>query len=411
MNLDRDLREALAPLAGDPASDAARVLAALPPAAVPPTPPAGRRGRPQPPAPRGWPLPWVALAVALASGLGALLGWAMAGRGEPPAAPPAQQPPAQQPPPEKEPPKETVVPMPTESRDMLMLMAFGPLEIDEPGVGEQDLRPGGYMTKLGTTVRTGEAFAGLYVYANDARVRLDRETVALVAEDRVVVTEGRVWLSTTTRPTPFAIDAGPAQIEGLGMEVQIERRADDVDVLCLGGDAQLRSGGTVVALSAMQRVRSGAGGVGEPESLGFAGTATAWMVPMIRQQQDDRELQERIGAMVKAFAAGTYRAEAAVELRRLGSRAVPVIYEAMLARPAPADEQRQAAELLGSLAEYSQAPWLLALLEHGEADVRAAAWRALARVAGQNVEDETFWRSAEPVERERALARWRALLR
>ena len=46
MNLDRDLRDALQPLAGDPIADAARVLAALPPTGGAP---------PDVPAPRGLP--------------------------------------------------------------------------------------------------------------------------------------------------------------------------------------------------------------------------------------------------------------------------------------------------------------------------------------------------------------------
>src|SRR5580765_4345302 len=65
VNLDRDLRDALRPLAGDPVADAARVLAALPP------------GGPLPPQyPWRYPwrhpwLPWTLLGLGLALGAGA----------------------------------------------------------------------------------------------------------------------------------------------------------------------------------------------------------------------------------------------------------------------------------------------------------------------------------------------------
>ena len=409
MNLDRDLREALAPLAGDPASDAARVMAALPPLPAQPAPPtegAPRRPRPAPPA-AGWPLPWVVGAVLAALVVGVLGGrwWGAASPGDGAPKPKEE--------PRREEPKKDTPAMPTEERDLMMLMAFGPLEIDEPGVGVQQLEPGGFATRQGTVVRTGESIAGLYVYANDARVRLDAGTAARVAGEEIVLDAGRVWVSTVTRPTPFVIRAGEVLVESKAVEMQVERHGGDLELLCLQGQLQVRAGGGAVrSVDAVQRLRvAAAGTIGEPEPVSFVGTQTAWMVPMIKQQQDERELQQRIAAMVEAFAAGTYRQEAALELRRFGSRAVPQLYEAMVRRGVPTDEQRQAAELIGSLAEYGQTAWLFALLENDAAEVRVPAFFALLRVGAPRVDDEAFWRDAPRAERERSLQRWRALVR
>lgn len=420
MNLDRDLREALGPLAGDPASDAARVLASLPPLPGVPPPPAAspdasRPSRRRPPAsdkPTGWRLPFVAAALLGALAAGVVIGVWWESANAPKSEPSKPEPkPAE---PKDEPKKDEQKPvLPTDERDLMMLMAFAPLQIDEPGVGVQQLEAGGFVTRLGTSCRTGEGGAGFYLYANDARVRLDAGSAATIGQDTIDIAAGRVWLSTVTRPTPFEMRAGEVLIESKAVEVQVQRIGGDVDVLCLQGALQVRWGtGAARPVEAMQRVRVGAdGAVGEPQSVGFAAAATAWMVPMVKQQQDETELNHRITMMVEEFAKGTYRQEAALELRRFGSRAVPFLYKTMVRRGVPDDEQRQAAELIGSLAEYSQAPWLFALLENDAAEVRVAAFAALVRVGAPRVDDEAFWREAPANERERSLARWRALLR
>lgn len=404
MNLDRDLREALAPLAGDPASDAARVMAALPPPVVsPPQKPIRRRPVDAANGGRPW-LVFVGIAaVALAVGVAVGAWWSSSAA---PVDKPKEEPPREQPKTEDKPP-------PMSESEMMMLMAFGALDVDEPGVGAQELQAGGYALALGSHLQTGEGPAGLYVYANDARVRLDRDTKAMVAADVLELEGGRAWFSTVTRPTPFSLRSGKVVVEGLGVELQVERRGDDLQILCLQGQAQvLAPPAPKVAIVAMQTTRVGADGViAPPTSVGFAGEQTAWMVPMIRQQQDERELVDRIEVMVKAFAQATYRAQAAIELRRIGSRAVPQLFKAMLQRGVPADEQRQAAALIADLAEYSQTPWLFALLENDAGEVRAEGFRALARVGTVVMDDEEFWRSAPQEERERSLARWRARLR
>ncbi|MCA8964377.1 MAG: HEAT repeat domain-containing protein [Planctomycetes bacterium] len=424
MNLDRDLREALAPLAGDPAADAARVMASLPPLpaaplpdgqdASPESPRQPRRRQPVPDKSSGWPLSFVAAAVLGGLAIGVVAGvWWEASHVPQVAAPgPEKEKDGEQKDePKKEEPKPPV--MPTREQDLMMLMAFAPLEIDEPGVGVQQLEPGGFATRLGTVVRTGEGGAGLYVYANDARVRLDHQSAAMVDLDKVELDAGRVWLSTLTRPAPFEIRAGAVRIESKAVEVQVQRLGAEVDVLCLQGALQVRSGeGPARGVEAMQRVSVSADGtIAAPEPIGFAGAVTAWMVPMVKQQQDETELNHRIAMMVEEFQKGTYRPEAALELRRFGSRAVPYVYKAMVHRGVPDDEQRQAAELIGSIAEYSQVPWLFALLENDAPEVRVAAFRALVRVGAPRVDDEAFWREAPASERERSLARWRALVR
>lgn len=414
MSLDRDLRDALQPLAGDPIADAMRVLAALPPAG--PLPPD--------PAPPRAPLPWWLLLAGVA--LGAVLGLAGANwfGGAPPAtSPPPQpaQPPQPAPPPDPAvakpkpdaPPKSRENERPSEYADQLQIMAFGELSIDEPGVGRQVLAPGGYMAAVGTLFDTGPSMAGIYAYANDVRVRLDRATLALVQPDLVTLQRGRLWLSNATRPAALVVRADRVDVDVTAAVLMLEARSSGLWACCLEGEALVRPlGGTAFRLPAQQQVEiDRRTGRGELQKVAFAGTLTSWMTRMILQQTDDTELYGRIAQLLDAYLEGTHREAAAIELRRLGARAAGKLYGAldgMVSRP---ELRQRTAALLADVAEYEQRDWLLALLEFDDADVRAVAFQGLVRVTGAGVEDEAFWREGDAVARATALAAWRERLR
>jgi hypothetical protein len=141
--------------------------------------------------------------------------------------------------------------------------------------------------------------------------------------------------------------------------------------------------------------------------LPFVGSVTNWMTPMILLQQDPDELYERIDYLVVAWLEGAHRDAASLELRRIGSQAVPRLYKALdKAADDPALLHRTVA-LLGDLAQYAQKDWLFALLERDDAEIRGRAFRALDRVTGAPVETEEFWRTAGANERDAALRKWR----
>jgi hypothetical protein len=387
MNLDRDLRDALQPLdASDPVADATRVLGVLGK-----TPAPGPLGLPK----AAW---WTGLA---ALALGALGGWAIARGSAPlPDAPPKKEEP-QKPPSRTEP--MDVMP------EWLNLMAFGTIAIDEPDVGPQKLEPGGYQTKVGTAFETKTGMAGIYAYANDARVRLATDTIATVEPQMIVLTKGRVWICDVSRPSLVRVRADLAIVEVDTATAMVERTNTGLWVCSLEGAVVVRTtAGEAVKLTAMQQVEIDAGrGPGEVTKLPFTGTVTGWMSQMILLQQDQAELHERTDYLVVSWIEGAHRDAASVELRRLGSHPVPRLYDALgKAADDPALLHRTVA-LIGDLAQYSQRDWLFVLLERDDAEIRGLMFRALVRVTGEPVETEEFWRTAPEAEREAALKKWR----
>ena len=414
MSLDRDLRDALQPLAGDPIADAMRVLAALPPAG--PLPPD--------PAPPRAPMPWWLLLAGVVFGVVLGLAGASWFAGAPvatsPPPPPAQpeQPvqrsdPAMAQPKPDAPRKPRENERPSEWADQLQIMAFGEVSIDEPGVGRQLLAPGGYMAAVGTLFDTGPSMAGVYTYANDVRVRLDRATLALVQPDLVTLQRGRLWLSNATRPAALVVRADRVDVDVTAAVLMLEVRNSGLWACCLEGDALMRPlGGTAFRLQAQQQVEiDRRTGRGEVQKVAFAGTLTSWMTRMILQQTDDTELYGRIAQMVDAYLEGSYRDAAAIELRRLGARTAGRLYAALDGMVSKPELRLQTASLLADVAEYDQRDWLLALLELDDAEVRVVAFRALVRVTGAGVEDEAFWRDGDAGARGAAVAAWRERLR
>ncbi len=412
MSLDRDLRDALQPLGGDPIADAMRVLAALPPG--PPVPPQPTRPT-RPPSPKRPPqVPWgLLLAALMGLAVGIAIGaWSFGQAPAPTVPPPPAVPPTKEEPPTKLEPKARES-EPSAMVDRLQMMAFGELVIDEPGVGRQELKPGPYTMAVGTLCDTGTAMAGLYVYANDVRIRLDRDTVALVSPELVTMRRGRLWISNLARPADLTVRTDRADVQANAAELMVETHADELWVCCLDGEATVRpKGGAAIRLQAQQQVEwDFRTGLGEVQGVPFAGSVTSWMTRMIVLQQDDAELQERIAQMLAAYREGAHRDAAALELRRLGAPVVGKLFLALESMAGQPDLLHSTAALIADLAQMAQVDYLLAMLERGDAETRVLAFRALVRVSGEAVEDEAFWRDGDAERRDAAVGKWRWRLR
>lgn len=297
----------------------------------------------------------------------------------------------------------------------ILLMAFGKVSIEEPKKPTETVAPGGWRVPMGTLFETGESLAGLYVYDSRAAIRLGKQTVAAVERDRIALRGGRLWLSTLGEPVAQRIETEAVVVLSHGAELVVDHAADGVAVIVLDGGATVRAaGGDARHLASMQRCTiDRTGMIGEVKPVPFAGEYVGWMAPMILQQQDDRELYSWLDELVAAYVEGSYRDAAATVLRRFEARAVPRLFE-VLDRfvDDPATLHRTAA-LIADLAQFPQREWLFAMLERGDEETRASAYRALVRVGGRKsaVRDEAFWRAAPASEREAESARWRELLR
>ena len=379
MNLDRDLRDALQPLgASDPVADATRVLGALGKA-----PKRGPFGLPK----AAWWTGIAALALGVLAGFGGAHWFARSG----------------------------VYPMeswPQMSKDLSGVMeftAFGAITIDEPGEGEQHLKPNTYRGNVGTTFTTKDGLAGIYMWANDARVRLASQTVATVEPQLIALTTGRVWVCNRARPAMVRVRTDLAIVEVDAATAMVERTPTGLWVWSLEGAVVVRTtAGEARKLTALQQLevdeRRGPGAVTD---LAFAGSVTSWMTQMILLQQDPAELYDRISYLVVAWLGREHRDAARVELHRLGSPAVPRLYDALGKVADDPALLHESVALIADIAQYAQKDWLFALLERDDAEIRGIVFHALVRVTGEPIETEAFWRTAPANEREEALKKWR----
>lgn len=412
MNLDRDLRDALRPLAGDPVADAARVLAALPPAGpVPPQHP--------------W-LPWTLLGLGLALGAGA---YAVLSRLGAPATisatedpKPAQAPkPAEAAPPgpvtqgpvtknnDRSPSPGVASGMERENASMLLVMAFGELDVDEPVEGKQHLAPGDYRVRVDSSFATKDALAGIYAYANDAALRLDRQTIARCSPEEVQLEEGRVWIASGMRGGTIRIELGDAKAVLHAGKVMCSREPTGSSILALAGKVEVLTPqrGTLT-LAAHERLAIDVRGPQPVEKVAFLGGVTSWMTPMIEMSSDPEEIAERVDEMLDAFEQGDHREEAARELMKLGPRCTPVLVKAV-EKALPRDRALaiETARLLGRLIDYRRSVFALALLRLDDAELRVVVFDAICRATDtDSATDAEFWRNASAQNREGAIQRW-----
>jgi hypothetical protein len=418
VNLDRDLRDALRPLAGDPVADAARVLAALPSTGPPAGPPAGPATPPHP-----W-LPWTLLGLGLALGAGA---YAVLSRlGAPAAISASEGPkPAEGPKPSEASPAGPItnndrpsgpgvpgVPDPAMAREnasMLLVMAFGEIDLDEPVEGKQHLAPGEVRVRIDSSFATKDGLAGIYAYASDTALRLDQQTIARCAPDEVLLEEGRVWVASGLRGGAVRIDLGDAKAVLHSGKVMCSRAPAGSSILALAGkvDVVTPQRGTLT-LGAHERLAVDVRGPQPVEKVAFLGGVTSWMTPMIEMSSDPEELADRIDEMLDAFDQGDHREEAARELLKLGPRCTPVLAKAVeKALPRDRALALETARLLGRLVDYRRSVFALALLRLEDAELRVVVFDAISRATDtDSATDAEFWRKASAQNRETAIQRW-----
>ncbi len=401
MNFDRDLADALRPLAGDPVADAARVLAALP--AAPAEPPPRARHAPW----THW-LPWTLLLVGALVGIG--IDRLLTPGSSAPAAPPEVKD-AEPPPPTPDmAPNQGFLSGPSKSDHQLLVMAFGPLDIDEPGLGVQHLEEGQWQTALGTSFKTANSQVGLYTYANDARVRLDRNCEASIDVDRVTLDFGRIWIDTGQRDATIRVICGGTRVTFVDSSGTLARVPSGVEIVALRGSIDVVTPLDTVRVAAHERLQVDANGAPQAAvKVPLLASATSWMTRMIEESTDRRELTDRVREVFDAYEQDTARDEARRELLKLGARCVWLLADSIDRRLA--DDRAyalDATQVLAAIVDYRTATFALPLLLQDDAELRELVFRAVARATGTDgATDAPFWRDAPREQRLAAIDRWR----
>jgi hypothetical protein len=291
-------------------------------------------------------------------------------------------------------------------------MGFGPFELDEPGQGRQEFKEGGQVTTLvGTKFLTGPSQVGAHAFANDARFRLDRKTVATILPDQVDLETGRAWLESGDHGASIRVVTDLAKSQVDDGSATFARGDTTLEVLAIRGVVTVRtSRGETVQLQEQERVTIDTErGAGPKEQVPFLGTVNSWMTPMILLSSDPGEPRELVTDMVSAYEAGKFRAEARLELRMLGERSVWQLADSLEMRasrdPAYA---RETAQLIADLLGWATIDYAMPLLEVEDPEVRVAIFAGLRRVTGTDGgTNEAFWREAALERRRTAIDGWR----
>ena len=227
-------------------------------------------------------------------------------------------------------------------RSGLDVRLIGPVTVYEPDAPPTPLDEDRYLIAQGTRFETGESRAAGLCFPQALLFRLDQFTDATIGPEREASVEtGRIWISAVgperqRLDTPFgSLEVG----KGVLMVTIGDARAD---VLVLSGDVAARP-----SAGAERLVRSGRwfvlreDRVTDERDAGFTGTATSWMTEFVVLQLDPTERIARAEQMVQALTDDRYRAEARLEILRLGAYAVPSLMR-LAPRPSrPSDSHRR----------------------------------------------------------------------
>jgi len=311
--------------------------------------------------------------------------------------------------PAKEKERPSVSPPMQDDPEAMLVMAFGELEVDEPKDGVQHLKPGPWTLRVGSTFTTGDSLAGIYAYANDVGVRLDRDSKARVLPNDVQLLRGQAWIYCGQRGETVRVEVGDTIVQVIAGAAICNRACDPPAIVALDGKVTVRSArGELLTLAPKERALLDDGRGARKEPMPFVASAMAWMTPMIRQSTDPEELPTLIRELIAAFEQGEYRDEARAQLLQIGSQCVPAVSES-IERLTATDRRTAlaAATLLAHVVDFGYAKYAIQLLLLDDADVRAAVFTGLRdRTEQDNGTDETFWRTASEPNRKAAVERW-----
>jgi hypothetical protein len=272
------------------------------------------------------------------------------------------------------------------------------------------------MTLLGTRFTTGdESQVGAYVFANDARYRLDRDSAATLDTETVRLASGRLWLECGDHDVTIQVETALAITHVAAGSAIVTSSRDTLEVLALQGGVTVRTArGETVQVQSGHRVLIDADrGASVPEEVPFLGELTSWMTTMIIQSSDPKELEYRVDEMVRAWDKGVFRDAARRELQRLGPSCVWQLADSAQKRAARDPAYALAtAQLIAQILDYRSAPYALPLLELDDVELRLVVFRAVRdRTGTTGGTNEAFWRDAGLDRRREGIRDWQKELR
>ncbi len=374
--LDRELRDAIEPLMGDPAATWARVMGSLP-------------------APRLRPL-WPLVATATAAGLA--LGWVAALLTREP------QP--------KGLPTDQIAVVKQEPARVVARMGKTWVESDR---GPRALMVGDTMA-VEAILGTSDESRLFMTLANDVELRLNADSRLAIDTDRsVTLAAGQLFVGQRGEGKSFVVVTGDLDVHCDRADFEVTTTKTGTEVVALEGHVRVATlGGDERALGSLQRVELRNGELGEVQSAGSRWGYVAWQIDALAACADRRE--EAFGyAYELVRALGDPAAEAAAErsLRTIGALGAGALGMFASGFPdAPTELRRRCWTILADVADARSLPYLLTAITSEDAEVRVAAVRAIERVTAMpSGHDEKFWRDAPYAQRFDVVDAWRRRLR
>ncbi len=374
---DDELRDAIAPLRGDPSEVWARVLEQMPV-------PRSRRV-----------LPLVAGAVAA----GLAIGWvaALLTRAAPAA---------------------TVEPVPVQNvalaQPVRVLGRNGETMIQtETGVRKLGVGDAFGFQEIVATGNDGQLYLGL---PGDIELRLNVGTrVTLEGEHSATLARGQLFVAKRGGNETYVVMTQDGEVHTERGDLSIVVAAKGSEIVALDGKVRFASlAGEERLLGPRERVEIRDGALGQKVAAGPRWRYVAWQVDALSGCVDRRE--EAFGyayELIRALDDPTTAVEAERALRSANS--LGAMAAGMAAIDLPDDQaqlRRRCWLLLSDMADSTSLPYLHRGILNQDPDVRSASVRAIERITAVPSEhDERFWREAAEAERFDAVQRWRKRLR
>ncbi len=393
-NGDQLLRRALAPLAGDPDADAARVLAAI---RELPAPKSSSLPRP----PHGWRWPTVVTLIASSAAAGFLVGFLLR-----PAPPPAatQQPIAR-------PPSTTPTPVPPAPPDARLLVSYGKVTAAQARNANAAPLTIGDPLALGALLQTDERARAMVRTADGVEIFAARGTsFRLVKPTELELQNGRVLVYLPEKGFRFRIRHAQGFVDWDRLGVDVEAKGDELTVYSMTTGVVLSEPGGIQRQVPEMRIAGIADGVFRNVRYpDMDRMANLWPLDMIGVTARDDEIEKS----VQTFLASGQRMRSPmvtqIALSRMGDRTFQPLVD-YLRRPASGGESTRivAARAVADFAERGDAIVLFDLLGDPDPIVRLTMAYALSRLFGwDETFDEAFWRDAPAETRAERAAEWR----
>jgi ferric-dicitrate binding protein FerR (iron transport regulator) len=368
---DEDLAAALAPIAGDPVRDAARVLAALP-------------------APKRSPY---RLLLATAAGVlvgfvadALLRGGASTATGDGPT------------------PRG-------DGRQAVLAFATDHVQLVTDS-GTEHLTSGAeipYEHFVGT-----DKASAIVRLPHEVELRINHSTrLSLHGSRAVALTAGELWLRVPSSAGLFKIDTEEGTIETRGASLALVSGDNRVSLAVLDGEARFRGlAGEERALTTGQACESIERMLGAPHEAGFAWRHVSWQRELLLQSGRFEDALPYLYPLVASLEHDSIGPEAELELRRSGMLGAIAIGRFVFDRVmAPSAFHRRCVSLLCDIASVESLGYVLGALQSEDPESRVIAAEAVERLtAVPSGKDLEFWRVATKADRYDVLQSWREKL-